>query len=654
MPHTERGAVPAQYERTVAWSGPPPLAPARRGRQAVGLLAVLTSLTYLVWRWGATLPADALWLGVPLALAETITVLTTLALVFSCWRTTDRPSLPPAEDLSVAVLIATYDEPPDVLRATVLGALALRHPTPVPVVVLDDGGRAWVQEMCAELGARYLSRPAPRAHAKAGNLNHGIAHVDADLLVTLDADHVPRPDMLERTLGEFRDPRVALVQGPQVFFNRGFQHPLRPGADPTLNDQSVFFGPISRGKDRHGAAFWCGCPAVLRREALLSVGGVATDTLVEDAHTALRMHRAGWRSVYRDEVLAVGLAPEEIGAYMVQRGRWAQGAFQVLRRDNPLFGRGLTWQQRIHYLFAFLHYLEGPQRLVFMLVPPVVLFTGILPLDTDPVLYAALFLPPFVLLPLATRAFVGDRYRFLDGEVYGVVKMGAYTRAAWAYVRPGRGRFRVTPKGARSDASPLRHLRLPLVVAAVTLVAIGYQAAAQVAGLRGALPPFAYSATVLWALVCVATVVAAMWRATAVRHRRRSHRFPVSLRATVGRRDERAPRLPATVVDLNQFGLAMRVSPPPPPGLGVAMVLLLDDGPVSVTGTVTTTRREEPRGGEALTGVRFDPLSPATEDAIVRWCHRHPFGPQSRLDTLPPVPDAAPVAVPAAAESPPA
>lgn len=610
----------------------PPLAPASRPRQAVGLLAVVAAVTYLVWRWGVTLPPDALWLSIPLALAETVTVLTTAALVFSCWRMTDRPTLPPRDDLSVAVLIATYDEPPDVLRATVLGSLALRHTAPVPVVVLDDGDRQWVREMCEELGARYLSRPAPRLHAKAGNLNHGLANVVADLYVTLDADHVPRPDMLERTLGDFRDPRVAFVQGPQTFFNRGFQHPLRPGADPTLNDQSVFFGPISRGKDRHGAAFWCGCPAVIRREALLSVGGVATATLVEDAHTALRMHRAGWRSVYRDDVLAVGLAPEEIGAYMVQRGRWAQGAFQVLRRDNPLFGRGLTWRQRIHYLFSFLHYLEGPQRLVHMLVPPAVLVTGVLPLAADARLYAAMFLPAFVLMPLATRAFMGDRYRFIDGEVYGVVKMGVYTRAALAFLIPGRGRFRVTPKGARSDSSPLRHLRLPLAIAALTLVAIGYQACAQVAALPGALPPVAYSVTTLWALINIGIVLTTMYRATVVRHRRRSHRFPVTLRATVGRKHD-IPLLPATVVDLNQFGLAMQVTPPPPPGLGVGMVLLLEDGPVSVTGVVTTTRRAET--DDHLTGIRFDPLSPASEDAIVRWCHQHPFGPRARLDTLP-------------------
>ena len=147
--------------------------------------------------------------------------------------------------------------------------------------------------------------------------------MDAEFIVTLDADHVPRPELVERMLGYFADPRSPWSRRPRHFYNRGFQHP-RDDDDPLRNEQSIFFDVICRGKDRHDAAFWCGCPSIIRREALVVVGGVATDTVVEDAHTSLRLHAAGWRIVYHPEVMALGLAPEEIGAFLVQRGRWAR------------------------------------------------------------------------------------------------------------------------------------------------------------------------------------------------------------------------------------------------------------------------------------------------------------------------------------------
>ena len=212
-------------------------------------------------------------------------------LTFSCWRLAARPTPAPLEGRRVAMLVATFDEDEDVLRPTVVGALAVRNDVEPEVWVLDDGGRDWVREMCDDLGARYLSRPAPRAHAKAGNINHALDHVDAEFLVTLDADHVPRPELIERMLGHMADPRVAIVQAPQAFYNRGFGHP-RAEDDPLRNEQSIFFDVICRGKDRHGAAFWCGCPSVIRREALVEVGGVATATVVEDAHTSLRLNAA--------------------------------------------------------------------------------------------------------------------------------------------------------------------------------------------------------------------------------------------------------------------------------------------------------------------------------------------------------------------------
>lgn len=601
--------------------GLPPVTPAHAGRRLVGAAALAIGLAYIVWRWGFTLSGSALWLSVPLVAAETFALLTLALTVFTCWRLAVRAPGPPLEGVRVAVMIATFDEHMDVLRPTVLGARAIRHRGPLEVWVLDDGGRPDVEEMCTELGARYLSRPAPRLHAKAGNINHGLAHVDAEFIVTLDADHVPRPGLLERTLGYFADPAVAVVQGPQSFFNRSFQHPRDD--DPWRNEQSAFFDVTCRGKDRSNAAFWCGCPSVLRRSALMAVGGVDTRTVVEDCHTSLQLHAAGHRTVYHDEVLALGLAPEEIGAFVVQRGRWARGSLQMLRLDPPFAKRGLTWRQRVEYTSSCLYPLEGLQRLVGMLVPPVVLATGAAAVSA-PVMMLLLFLPSAVLSPVAIRVMTGGRYRFLEGERFGVVRLEAYLRSL-AVLVTGRSRaFAVTPKGAREGRPPVvRALRVPLAVAAVNVAALGYQGLAQARHLPGELGPVALAVTAGWAVANVALIVWVVVWARGVHHRRRSHRFPVSVAATYAAREGAPPLSRAHVEDLSRHGMGIRVGRPRGVGETVRSVLLLDNGPVTVAGRVA---KVTPAGREWRVGVEFDDLHPAVADALMLWCFQHPFG----------------------------
>jgi len=622
----------------------PPLAPVSRRAQALVLAALVAAGGYLVWRWGFTLRGSALWLGVPLGLAETYGLIMLALLAFSCWRLSDRPAPPPLTGRRVAVFVATFDEDEDVLRPTVVGALAIRNDVAPEVWVLDDGGREWVRRMSEELGARYLSRPAPRLHAKAGNINHALEYVDAEFIVTLDADHVPRPELAERMLGHMADPKVALVQGPQAFYNRGFGHP-RSHDDPLRNEQSIFFDVICRGKDRHAAAFWCGCPSLLRRSALDDIGGVATDTVVEDAHTSLRLNARGWQIVYHDEVMALGLAPEEIGAFVVQRARWARGSLQMLRLEAPrLMRRALTWPQRLEYSASCLHFLEGIQRLVGLLVPPLVLATGAVPISASPALYLAIFAPQLVLVPLASKALTRGRYRLIEGERYSLVRMEGYIRALAALPR-GRGAgFSVTPKGARAGGSPVaRALRLPILIGAFTLLALGSQTAAQILDLPHRLPPGASTVTTLWAFANVALIAYVWFWATGVQHRRRSHRFPVALQAAYSAGEAVLPSLSGRVDDLSRHGARLIVQEAPRPGERVRLVLLLEDGPVELTGTVAIAKRVR-RKRHWLVGVDFDPMDPAVADTIIAWCFVHPFGPG---ETVIPVGDGAKRVAPA-------
>ncbi|MBI2684201.1 MAG: glycosyltransferase, partial [Actinobacteria bacterium] len=329
-----------------------PLARGERGRRSIALGALVLATVYLAWRWGFTLSVTSLWLGLPLILAETWGIAAMGLFTFSTWRLAERPTPPPPEDARVAIVINGHGEPADVLRATLLGALAVRHPSRPRVFVLDRSSRPWVAAMCRDVGATWV--PAAGAASRWSGLNGVLPGVDAEFVFLLDGDHVLLPNAFERTLGYFSDPRVAFVQTPHVFYNRSFQHP-RVASDPLDNEEGLFFDVVCRGKDRHGAVPWCGTSAIVRRSALLDIGGVATETSIDDTHTGMTLHARGWTSVYHPEIVAAGLAPDDVTSFLRRHGRRARGAFELMRRACPLLLRGLTWRQRLHYFASLSH-----------------------------------------------------------------------------------------------------------------------------------------------------------------------------------------------------------------------------------------------------------------------------------------------------------
>ncbi|GLU60748.1 hypothetical protein Pure05_32590 [Paenarthrobacter ureafaciens] len=174
---------------------------------------------------------------------------------------------PPA-DATVDVFITTYNEPLDLVMTTALAAKEIRGPH--STWILDDGNRPEMRELAEANGIGYVTRTAdwtpdmPR-HAKAGNLNNALMLTSGEYLLILDADQIPEPDILDKTLGYFNDDRVALVQTPQYFVNV-------PADDPLGSQAPLFYGPIQQGKDGWNAAFFCGSNAILRREALMQLG----------------------------------------------------------------------------------------------------------------------------------------------------------------------------------------------------------------------------------------------------------------------------------------------------------------------------------------------------------------------------------------------
>ena len=281
--------------------------PRREPRRALlftrvaAVAALAATLAYLVWRATSTMAWSVWWLSVPLLGLEVHAALSLALFIHETWDVESALAVAPVAGPPgrVAVLVPTYNEPLEVLLPTIAAAVALvpAHET----WVLDDGDRPEVEALARALGADYLTRPT-HEHAKAGNLNHALGVVDADFVAVLDADHVALPGFLTHTLGYFADPRVAVVQTPQDFYNvESFEHEHRRGALrrshlPRFSEQGLFYRVILAGKNRWGAAFWCGTNAVVRTVALREVGGVAADTVTEDIHTTIRLHRRGWRN----------------------------------------------------------------------------------------------------------------------------------------------------------------------------------------------------------------------------------------------------------------------------------------------------------------------------------------------------------------------
>lgn len=452
--------------------------PARRHpalRLTVLALAGLITARYIVWRATETLivtdPFSTLAM-LALFLAELYAVGIFFLGAFVNLMPLRRvlPALP--EDRTrwptVDVLVPSYDEDPALLETTLLAALNMRYAEGrCRVHLLDDGGtdqkcndpdpikstaarlrREALQALCARIGAHYLTR-ARNEQAKAGNLNAALPHIHGELVVVLDADHVPTVDFLERTVGAFvAEPKLFLVQTPHFFVNADpVEHNLRIfGRMPPENE--MFYGAIQYGLDFWESSFFCGSAAVLRRAALDEVGGFTGQTITEDAEAALELHSRGWKSVYYGRPLISGLQPETYSGFITQRVRWAQGMLQLLLLKNPLRRPGLKFWQRLGYLNSSAFWLFPYARMVFLLTPSAWLIFGLQVYNANLQQFAAYTLPHLAAVTLAGHLLYGRvRWSFVS-ELYEMLQSFYSLRGLFQVLRnPHAPRFKVTPKG---------------------------------------------------------------------------------------------------------------------------------------------------------------------------------------------------------------
>lgn len=625
------------------------------------LLTVILGVNYVAWRWMASLNWDAWWIAVPLVLAETYSLIDVMLFGLTVWNIKFRKPPPPAPaDATVDVFITTYNEPLDLVMTTALAAKDIRWPH--STWILDDGNRPEMRELAESNGIGYVTRTAdwtpdmPR-HAKAGNLNNALMLTSGEYLLILDADQIPEPDILDKTLGYFNDDKVALVQTPQYFINV-------PADDPLGSQAPLFYGPIQQGKDGWNAAFFCGSNAILRREALMQLGLVgyvkateksvrralaasrtaikkarrspeaenplveqmlneveaatesaqkeleagaslseityrvrrqvddavrtlvaadfsalqsdleeiaamelahvgesgvttvasdavdrmsgrdwsplgalesvhavldaisversdeaqpimplATISVTEDMATAMRLHGLGWKSVYHHEILANGLAPEDLKTMLTQRLRWAQGTMQVLLRENPLVQRRLTWGQRLMYFSTMWSYLSGFAAVVYFAAPIIYLTLGILPVSSLSYDFFIRFIP-FMVVNQLLFLVAGHGIPTWRGQQYSLALFPTWIKACTTAARNvwfGRPLgFAVTPKARQSGGPSWSLIRPQIIVAVLLAIALVVGLIRLLAGMSEPLGTLVNVAWVAFDLVVLSVLVKAV------------------------------------------------------------------------------------------------------------------------------------------------
>ena len=370
-----------------------------------------------------------------------------------------------AEVPAIDVFITAYGEDPAMVRRTMRAArdMQLPHET----YVLDDGDSDELERIAADEGVGYLRR-AGGQHAKAGNVNAALARTHGDFVVIFDADHVPEPTFLMQVLPHFEDPDVAFVQSPQSYTNN-----VNLVATGSGEAQRIFYELVCPGKNHFNAAFCVGTNVMFRRAALDEIGGIWTGSNSEDIWTSLELHKRGWRSIYVPQVLARGLAPQDVTSYLKQQMRWASGGFEVLLRGK-LFkrGTGLTVDQRLQYLFTGTHYLLSVAMLTFMFLPALYLLFALSPIRADGFTWATHYLPFQAAVLLVTWLQSGG---FKGSAI--VASIGAapvHVRALWGALRNKPAKWKATNQagaGARSLWVVMPHVGL--LVLNVTAIVVG-------------------------------------------------------------------------------------------------------------------------------------------------------------------------------------
>ncbi|HET9381009.1 MAG TPA: cellulose synthase catalytic subunit [Streptomyces sp.] len=536
--------------------------------RAVALMTLAPLLTgallvYLVWpthwvhredgeRWLVGLDAVML---IAIALVELFMLVNVTSVAHATMVARDPVPVTPEPGTRVAFL-TTYvpgKEPLAMVRATLEGAVRITHDGPRDVWLLDEGDDDGAKSLCRELGVRHFTRHgvpewnsehgAHKARSKHGNYNAWIAmHGDAyDFFASVDTDHVPLPNFLERMMGYFRDPDVAFVVGPQVYGN--YHNPVTKAAE---SQQFLFHALIQRAGNRYRAPMFVGTNNVVRIRAVKQIGGLY-DSVTEDMATGFELHRTRnpgtgqyWRSVYTPDVLAVGEGPASWTDFFTQQMRWSRGTYETLIQQYWKAPLRMPAGRLFSYTLMLVYYpMTAVNWFLGILSCSLFLWFGASGTQVAASVWLMLYSDAAALQiglylwnrrhnvsphePRGSGGLAGMAMSALSAPIY----LKSFTEAVLR--RPSR--FVVTPKGG--GASPDRLLTFRIHLAWAALLVASLTASVFLGHTHAAMRTWALLAT----LISLAPV--AVWAATVLENR--GSRLPATARRLLGGRPPAAP-----------------------------------------------------------------------------------------------------------------
>ena len=539
------------------------------------LSAVL--LAYLVWpsHWTVRegddtwrVPYDTVML-VSIGLICLFMLVNVTAIAHATMVARDPVPVYPARGTRVAFL-TTYvpgKEPLSMVRATLEAAVRMRHDGTLHVWLLDEGDSDEAKVLCAELGVRHFTRAGVpewnrkkgvhKAKTKHGNYNAWLAmHGDAyEYFASVDTDHVPLPNFLERMLGYFRDPDIAFVVGPQVYGN--YTGAVTKAAE---SQQFLFHALIQRAGNRYRAPMFVGTNNVVRISALKQIGGLY-DSITEDMATGFELHRRKnpvtghrWRSVYTPDVLAVGEGPESWTDFFTQQLRWSRGTYETIIKQYWKAPFSMPPGRLLNYTLMLVYYpMTAVNWLLGILSCVLYLWLGASGTQVSSQVWLMIYSDAVALqigLYLWNRRHNVSPHEpegsgGLAGMVMSALSAPIYLKSLGSALLRTRGRFVVTPKGGAASPDRVLTFRIHLYWAVVLVASL-------VASVHF---DHTHAAMRTWAVLALVIALApvTVWAFTGLRDRRAR---TVRARARARTRDRR--------LAVARKGIELRTVPPQP------------------------------------------------------------------------------------------
>ncbi|MDQ3099047.1 MAG: glycosyltransferase [bacterium] len=354
--------------------------------------------------------------------------------------------------------------------------------------ILDESDSDEVKEICGQYGVNHFSRFGNDEYntlygkfakkTKGGNHNSWYdAYGDNyDIVAQIDTDFVPKSTFLTKTLGYFRDPKIAFVGTPQIYGNISNSLIARGAAE----QQYSFYGSVLRGLSGMGSTLLIGANHVIRVAALRSVDHYSAH-ITEDLLTGMKLHNQGWKSIYVPDMLAVGEGPLTWEAYLNQQMRWAYGCIDILFNHSPNLFRKMKLRRTIYYFFLQQHYFSGIAMALSVVLLTVYFAFGLRAADID-IIKFFLFYSGILLICWLMSVWL-QHYQVhqedeselqLAGKIINVAAWPIWFLAFISVMLGKRLTYIVTPKGVNDkQGSKLPAVFIPhLVLGAVSIVGL--------------------------------------------------------------------------------------------------------------------------------------------------------------------------------------